>query len=47
MIKILSWSAESSGQNFFKIFNDIQADIVCVQDLKLSESQFMGFNPAG
>lgn len=47
MIKILSWSAESSGQNFLKIFNDIQADIVCVQDLKLSESQFMGFNPAG
>lgn len=47
MIKILSWSVESSGQNFFKIFNDIQADIVCVQDLKLSESQFMGFNPAG
>lgn len=47
MIKILSWSAESSGQNFLKIFNDIQADIVCVQDLKLSKSQFMGFNPAG
>lgn len=47
MIKIASWSAENNGDKFFKIFNDIQADIVCVQDLKLSESQFMGFNPAG
>lgn len=47
MIKIASWSAENNGDKFFKIFNDIQADIVCVQDLELSESQFMGFNPAG
>ncbi|MFQ6817462.1 MAG: hypothetical protein ACLRTI_00260 [Blautia sp.] len=47
MIKILSWSAEGSGQNFLKIFNDIQADIVCIQDLALSEAQFIGFNPTG
>ena len=47
MIKIASWAAENNGDKFFKIFNDIQADIVCVQDLELSESQFMGFNPVG
>lgn len=47
MIRIVSWSAENNGGKFFKIFNDIQADIMCVQDLALLEDQFMGFNPIG
>lgn len=47
MIKIVSWAAEENGADFFDIFKKVQADIFCVQDMQLSEAQFMGFNPAG
>lgn len=47
MIKIASWAAEKNGTYFFEIFKQMQADIFCVQDLRLSKSQFTGFNPEG
>lgn len=47
MIKVASWSAEKNGADFFEIFRQMQADIFCVQDLRLSKSQFTGFNPKG
>lgn len=47
MIKVATWSAEKNGANFFEIFRQMQADIFCVQDLELSKTQFIEFNPKG
>ena len=47
MIKVATWSAEKNGADFFEIFRQMQADIFCVQDLELSKTQFIEFNPKG